>query len=85
MLKAILNKWKLCQGSLSGPFVKMFAAKEMAIFGAGVFFLHPFCIAIDKQAHDYMAHMYGEVNYIFLNDVQQLPARMPAIYRGLTS
>ena len=47
--------------------------------------IHPFCITIDRQAHDYMAHMYGEVNYIFIDEVSQLPARMPAIYRTLTT
>ena len=47
--------------------------------------IHPFCITIDQHAHEYMAHMYGEVNYIFINDVKKLPVRMPEIYRVLTS
>ncbi len=47
--------------------------------------IHPFCITIDQHAHEYMAHMYGEVNYIFINDVYKLPARMPEIYRVLTT
>ncbi len=47
--------------------------------------IHPFCITIDRQAHDYMPHMYGEVNYIFLNDIRQLPLRLPSIYRTLTT
>jgi len=47
--------------------------------------VHPFCITIDRQAHEYMAHMYGEVNYIFIDKVKQLPARMSEIYRTLTS
>ncbi|MEW6500640.1 MAG: VWA domain-containing protein, partial [Thermodesulfobacteriota bacterium] len=47
--------------------------------------IHPFCITIDQQAHDYIAHMYGEVNYIVINDVRSLPNRMPEIYRTLTS
>ena len=47
--------------------------------------IHPFCITIDQHAHEYMAHMYGEVNYIFINEVRKLPARMPEIYRVLTS
>ncbi|MFN2368695.1 MAG: VWA domain-containing protein, partial [Desulfurivibrionaceae bacterium] len=47
--------------------------------------IHPFCITIDQQAHDYNAHMYGEVNYIFLDKVENLPIRMPAIYRNLTT
>jgi len=47
--------------------------------------IHPFCITIDRQAHDYISHMYGEVNYIFINDVKKLPNRIPEIYRNLTT
>jgi len=47
--------------------------------------IHPFCITIDRQAHEYMDHMYGEVNYIFIDKIKQLPARMSEIYRSLTS
>ncbi len=47
--------------------------------------VHPFCITIDQHAHEYMARMYGEVNYIFIDDVRKLPVRMPEIYRVLTS
>jgi len=47
--------------------------------------IHPFCITIDKQAHDYIGHMYGEVNYIFVDEVRKLPIRLPEIYRVLTT
>ncbi|KPJ97391.1 MAG: hypothetical protein AMJ60_11415 [Desulfobacterales bacterium SG8_35] len=47
--------------------------------------IHPFCITIDQQAHDYIGHMYGEVNYIFVDDVRKLPLRLPEIYRVLTT
>lgn len=47
--------------------------------------VHPFCITIDRHAHEYMAHMYGEVNYIFIDKIDRLPARMSEIYRTLTS
>lgn len=47
--------------------------------------IHPFCINIDQQAHDYNARMYGEVNYVFIDKVSDLPIRMPAIYRNLTT
>ena len=50
--------------------------------GAGV---HPFCITIDKSAHDYLAHMFGQRNYIFVNDVNSLPIKMVHMYRLLTS
>ena len=47
--------------------------------------IHPFCITIDHQARDYMQHMYGPANYIFIDNVRKLPLRMPEIYRTLTS
>jgi len=47
--------------------------------------IHPFCITVDKQAGQYIEHMYGEVNYIQINDLSQLPARMPEVYRSLTT
>jgi nitric oxide reductase NorD protein len=47
--------------------------------------IQPFCITIDKKAHDYIGHMYGEVNYIFVNEVRKLPFRLPEIYRVLTT
>ncbi|MFZ5773850.1 MAG: nitric oxide reductase activation protein NorD [Thermodesulfobacteriota bacterium] len=47
--------------------------------------IHPFCITIDRQAQDYMGHMFGEINYTFINDVRKLPIRVPEIYRMLTS
>lgn len=47
--------------------------------------IHPFCITIDREAQDYMAHMFGEINYAFINDVKKLPLRVPKIYRTLTS
>lgn len=46
--------------------------------------IHPFCITIDRQAHDYMDHMYGERNFILIDDVRKLPGRMPEMYRILT-
>ncbi len=47
--------------------------------------IHPFCITIDRKAHDYIGHMYGEVNYIFVDEVRKLPVRLPEIYRVLTT
>jgi nitric oxide reductase NorD protein len=50
--------------------------------GCGV---HSFCITIDKSAHDYLAHMFGRGNYIFVDEVLSLPAKMAEMYRLLTS
>lgn len=47
--------------------------------------IHPFCITVDRKAQDYISHMYGEVNYILIDEVSKLPCRMPQIYRNLTT
>jgi nitric oxide reductase NorD protein len=46
--------------------------------------IHPFGITIDREAQEYMGHMFGEINYTFINDVRKLPLRVPEIYRLLT-
>ena len=47
--------------------------------------IHPFCITIDREARAYIPHMFGEINYVLINDVRRLPVRFPEIYRALTS
>ena len=47
--------------------------------------IHSFCITVDQTAHDYLAHMYGRGNYIFVNNIERLPLRMTEFYRLLTS
>ncbi len=47
--------------------------------------IHPFCITIDHQAQEYASHLFGEVNYLFIDDVKKLPRRMPDMYRLLTT
>lgn len=46
--------------------------------------IHPFCITIDRHARDYIEHMYGDVNYIQIDDTRKLPLKLPEIYRILT-
>lgn len=50
--------------------------------GQGV---RPFCITIDRAAQEYLAHMFGARNYVFINDIFSLPGRMAEMYRMLTS
>jgi nitric oxide reductase NorD protein len=50
--------------------------------GAGIY---PFCITIDKSAHEYLAHMFGRGNYVFVDNVPSLPAKLAEMYRLLTS
>jgi nitric oxide reductase NorD protein len=47
--------------------------------------IHPFCITIDKAEHSYLSHMYGAVNYVFIDDISKLPTKVPEIYRKLTT
>ncbi len=49
--------------------------------GCGV---HPFCITIDKTAHEYLTHMFGRGNFIFVNNVKMLPSKISDMYRLLT-
>ncbi|PLX49767.1 MAG: VWA domain-containing protein [Desulfobulbaceae bacterium] len=56
-----------------------------ALIEAKLLGIHPFCITVDHTAHDYISHLFGEVNYLFLDDVKKLPRRLPDIYRILTT
>ena len=47
--------------------------------------VHPFCITVDPQGEDYLREMYGDVRYAVIDSVEALPARLPAIYRRLTT
>lgn len=44
----------------------------------------PFCITVDREPHDYLPHMFGRENYVFVDSVAKLPRRMVEIYRLLT-
>jgi len=47
--------------------------------------IHPFCITIDTEARIYLPRLYGTVNYIVMDKVQQLPLKIADIYRKLTT
>ncbi|MEM7304989.1 MAG: VWA domain-containing protein, partial [Pseudomonadota bacterium] len=47
--------------------------------------IHPFCITIDKEAMDYLQHMYGPVNFSIVNQVDKLPYKVSDIYRKITA
>ncbi len=46
--------------------------------------VHPFCITVDPQGHEYLKRMYGETGYTVIDRVESLPQRLPLIYRRLT-
>lgn len=45
----------------------------------------PFCITIDREARDYLPHLYGPVNWTLVDDAARLPLKVADIYRRLTS
>ena len=47
--------------------------------------IHPFCITIDREARDYLPHMYGAAHYAVIDDVVRLPLEVADIYRKLTT
>lgn len=47
--------------------------------------IHAYCITIDKEAREYLAHMYGAAAYTVIEEVNQLPLKVSNIYRRLTT
>ncbi|OYZ58872.1 MAG: nitric oxide reductase activation protein [Hydrogenophilales bacterium 16-61-112] len=58
---------------------------RMALQEAARTGIHPFCITLDRDARDYLPHMYGAARYVILDDVRQLPIKVTDIYRRLTT
>ncbi|MDF3931124.1 nitric oxide reductase activation protein NorD [Pseudomonas citronellolis] len=46
--------------------------------------LLPFCITIDREASDYLPHLFGRQGYLLLRDPARLPLQLPQLYRQLT-
>lgn len=44
-----------------------------------------FCITVDKKSRDYLPYMYGEANYTLIDNIESMPARLPLIYKRLTT
>ena len=47
--------------------------------------IHSYCITIDKEARDYLPHMYGAAGYTVIDEVYQLPMKVSDIYRRITT
>ena len=58
---------------------------RMALLEAARTGIHPFCVTLDRDARDYLPHMYGAARYIILDDVRQLPVKVTDIYRRITT
>ncbi|MFQ5587983.1 MAG: nitric oxide reductase activation protein NorD [Nitrospiria bacterium] len=47
--------------------------------------IHPYCITVDREGAEYLKGMYGDVAYMVIDRVETLPARLPQIYKRLTT
>jgi nitric oxide reductase activation protein len=47
--------------------------------------IHLFCVTVDKEAADYLPHMYSDANFVIIDDVRTLPQKLPQLYRRLTT
>jgi len=47
--------------------------------------VHPFCVTIDREADGYVRRMYGDVQFMVIDQIEALPMRLPRIYQRLTT
>ena len=47
--------------------------------------IQPFCLTVDKSGHDYLKVMMDDFDYEVLPDINQLPERLPQLYKNLTT
>lgn len=45
----------------------------------------PFLITVDKEGHDYLKEICGDIGYEVVADIESLPQRLPAIYKYLAT
>ncbi len=46
--------------------------------------IRTFCLSLDPYADDYVSTIFGQKNYLVLDNVARLPEKLPALYLGLT-
>jgi len=61
------------------------ADTRMALREARSSKVHSFCITVDPAGEDYLPKMYGDVRYVVIDSADELPLRLPALYRKLTA
>ena len=71
---------------LDGDYGEEYALEDtrMALREARQQGISPFCLTIDQQASGYLKRMYGDVQYLVLDDILTLPDRLPRVYQRLT-
>lgn len=46
--------------------------------------LQPFCVTIDRDAEDYLPHLFGSQGFVVIHSTEELPRRLPWLYAQLT-
>jgi nitric oxide reductase NorD protein len=57
---------------------------KMALIEAKRKNIIPFCLTVDQEGHDYLKAMCEDMGYEVVTDIQNLPGRLPTLYRMLT-
>ena len=57
---------------------------RMALMEARQYDITPFCLTVDRNGHDYLRTMTGDLNYEVLPDILELPRRLPQLYKKIT-
>ena len=57
---------------------------RMALMEARNVDITPFCLTVDRNGHDYLRTMTGDLNYEVLPDIMELPRRLPQLYKKIT-
>ena len=57
---------------------------QQAVREAQAVGVHVFCVAVDRQADKYVRTIFGENNYLVMDEVGDLPEKLPALYLRLT-
>jgi len=57
---------------------------RMALIEAKQMDITPFCLTVDRNGHDYLRTMAGDLGYEVLPDIMELPRRLPQLYRKIT-
>ena len=57
---------------------------RMALHQARQQGLHPFCVTIDREANEYLPHLFGAGGYAVIRKPDQLPKELPLLYAQMT-
>ncbi len=56
----------------------------MAVLEARRLGLQPFCVTIDREAGEYLPHLFGPNGFVVIRHPEELPRRLPQLYARLT-